>query len=143
MTSRVVIVRPAGAGHSAGGCCSAGRAGIVDDDRASHRSPGPDRDRAAEQAGACYLALRAALPDVDVQLVSAGNTAYLLPALYREARASAGVLASLRFAVRAPRPGAVLVDGEPVGDVARLGPEGVLRAVSSRVAPSSRRSGRP
>jgi len=129
MTTRVILVRPWSAGHAAGGCCSGDPAGVADE-----CGPVGHRDPASAQAGACYLALRERLPEVDVQVVSAGNAPYLLPALYRSARASTGVLGSLRAAVRGPGPGAVLVDGERVGDLDQLGPDGVLGAVSARLA---------
>lgn len=77
--------------------------------------------------------LREEFPDVDVQIVSAGNTVYLLPTVLRSARRGDGVRAALRRANRATRPGALLVDGEYAGDVVDLGPNGVVEAVRSRL----------
>ncbi len=80
------------------------------------------------------LRLREELPYVDVQIVSLDNTAFLLPTVFRSVRRRHGVLRALRETNRATTAGSVLVDGERIGDVAALGPEGVLAAVRERVA---------
>lgn len=80
------------------------------------------------------MRLREELPYVDVQIVSLDNTAFLLPTVFRSVRRRHGVLRALRETNRATTAGSVLVDGERIGDVAALGPEGVLAAVRERVA---------
>jgi hypothetical protein len=119
MTSRhrVVLVRQrAGAG---GGCCGGGMSFEEHDHR-----PAAGRDAAArvrmEQVGELYRAVRAALPDVDVQVVEPRNTAWLVPAIWRDARrrglAPREALEQVR---RGVADGAMVVDGLVVsaGDV--------------------------
>lgn len=79
--------------------------------------------------GGAYRALRESDLDAEVQIVSAGNHAYLMPAAFRAARRHSGPWAAVRHALRATTAGAVLVDGVRVGDVEQLGVEGVLDAV--------------
>lgn len=129
--TRVVLVRPWTDAHGGSGCCSGdARDGICLD-----RGVGAPRehDPAAGLVAAAYLRLREELPYVDVQIVSLDNTAFLLPTVFRSVRRRHGVLRALRETNRATTAGSVLVDGERVGDVAQLGPEGVVAAVRLRV----------
>jgi len=80
-----------------------------------------------------YLRLQRDLPEVDVQIVGVDNTVYLLPSVFRALRAQHGVLAALRGMNRATTAGAVLVDGESVGDLTALGVEGALDEVRRRL----------
>ena len=64
-----------------------------------------------------------------MQVVDAANTAFLLPWAFRAVRRRAGLAAGLRAALAATTAGAVLVDGERVGRLDELGPEGVLAAL--------------
>lgn len=81
-----------------------------------------------------YTRLREELPELDVQIVSASNTAYLMPMVLRSARRGDGLRAALRRVNQATRPGALLVDGAYAGDVVELGPDGVVAAVRGMVA---------
>lgn len=134
MTVRVVLVRPWTDAHGGTGCCSGeARDGICFESRVD----GPrEHDAEVELVAAAYLRLREELPELDVQIVSASNTAFLLPSVFRAARGRRGPLAALRDMNRATTAGSVLVDGERVGDVVDLGVEGVLaevrRAVTAR-----------
>jgi hypothetical protein len=76
-----------------------------------------------------YQRLRRELPDLDVQIVSSSNTIYLVPSVLRAAGRDGGLAARVRRANAATRPGSLLVDGAYVGDVADLGPSGVVEAV--------------
>lgn len=127
---RVVLVRPWTDAHGGTGCCSGeARDGICFDGRVD----GPRaHDHEVSLVGETFRRLRAELPGVDVQIVGAGNTAFLLPSTFRSVRRSRGLVAALREANRATTAGAVLVDGERVGDMAELGVEGVLAAVRRR-----------
>lgn len=128
---RVVLVRPWVDAHGGGGCCSGdARDGVTRQERVC----GPVEHSADVRiTAACYRLLRAELPDVDVQLVSAANTAYLLPTTFASALRRGGLRAALRECTRAPTAGAVLIDGERVGDVGALGPAAVLALVRDRL----------
>jgi hypothetical protein len=131
VTTRVVLVRPWTDAHGGSGCCSGeSRDGICFDGRVD----GPhEHDAEVGLVSQAYLRLRAELPDADVQLVSANNSAYLLPSVFRTVRRKRGLLAALRETNRATTAGAVLVDGERVGDVTALGADGVVAEVRRRV----------
>ncbi len=133
---RVVLVRPWTDARAGGGCCG----GEARDGVAPLAGPGPERRRAhehdavADPVGAAYRALRAQLPDLDVQVVDAGNTAWLLPAVLRRARRRVGTLAAVRSALGATRAGSVLVDGVRVGDLADLDADEVVAVVRRAAA---------
>lgn len=120
---RIVLVRPWRDAAAGGGCCSAGpdSVGLDNAGHAGHRS--------ADVFAETYCLLRKELPGVDVQMVSASNSLFLLPTSYRAARRDHGRLWSLRRAALSTTAGAVLVDGEVVGDVEFLGADGVLGKV--------------
>jgi hypothetical protein len=130
VTVQVVLVRPWTDAHGGTGCCGGDvRDGICLDGRVGGvRTHDVETQLVAET----YLRLSQDLPEVDVQIVGAGNTAYLLPAVFRAIRARHGTLAALRGLNRATTAGSVLVDGEPVGQVGALGVEGALREVHRR-----------
>ncbi len=130
MSLRVVLVRPWTDAHGGTGCCSGeARDGICFDARVDGAGT---HDPEVDLVARTYLTLRAELPDVDVQIVGAGNTAYLLPSVFRAVRRRRGTVAALREVNRATTAGAVLVDGERVGDVGALGTDGVLAEVRRR-----------
>lgn len=132
MTAAVVLVRPWTDAHGGTGCCSGdARDGICFDGRVD----GPrQHDHEVDAVAATYLLLRSELPDVDVQIVSLNNSAYLLPRVFRSVHRRRGLRAALMETNRATTAGSVLVDGERVGDVATLGPGGVVAEVRRRVA---------
>ena len=133
---RVVLVRPWTDAHGGTGCCSGdARDGICFDGRVD----GPhERDAEVGLVGEIYLRLRNELPEVDVQIVGANNTAYLLPSVFRAVRRRLGLLVALRETNRATTASAILVDGEKVGDVTVLGADGVLEEVRRRVGSVTR-----
>lgn len=126
--SRVVIVRPWTDAHG-GGCCS----GDTRDPLAlDHRAGTPvGHDPAVHRVGECYELLRRELPGTDVQLVSPGNSAYLVPHVYRHVRPEAGTLRAAWAAVQGTRAGAVLVDGRQVALLPDEEPHQVLAAVTA------------
>jgi hypothetical protein len=127
VTTGVVLVRPWVDAHGGAGCCGGDAGGGICLDGGVD---GPrEHDAEVGLVAETYLRLREELPDVDVQIVGANNTAFLLPAVFRSVRRRRGTLAALRALNRATTGGSVLVDGERVGDVAELGPEGTLAAV--------------
>ena len=130
MTVRVVLVRPWTDAHGGTGCCSGdARDGICFDGRVD----GPRaHDAETDLVAQTYLHLRRALPEVDVQVVGAGNTAYLLPSVFRSVRRRRGTWAALREANRATTGGSVLVNGDRLGDVVDLGVAGVEAVVRAR-----------
>lgn len=130
MTHSVVLVRPWTDAHGGTGCCSGeARDGVCFDSRVD----GPhEHDAEVGLVAETYLRLRDLGPAVDVQIVGADNTAYLLPTVFRAVRRRKGTLAALRAMNRATTPGSVLVDGERVGDVVELGAEGVVAEVRRR-----------
>lgn len=130
MTLRVVLVRPWTDAHGGTGCCGGdARDGICFDGRVD----GPrEHDAEVGLVAEAYLRLRTELPEVDVQIVGADNTAYLLPSVFRAVRRRRGTWAALREANAATAGGSVLVDGERVGDVAALGVDGVVTEVRRR-----------
>ena len=133
MTTRVVLVRPWRDARVGSSCCGGdARHGVCFDERVDsstdeHRA---ERDLVAQT----YLRLREELPDVDVQIVGAENTPYLVPTVFRAAYRRRGVRAALRDVNKATTAGSVLVDGERVGDVITLGADGVVTEVRTRVA---------
>lgn len=126
--TRVLLVRPWSDAHADGGCCSGGdgRHGVTLE---RHECATAPPDAGALLTAETYTALRRELPDVDVQIVSPGNTAYLLPTTWRYRRRDQGLWAAVRAANRATTPGALVIDGEYAGDVERLGSAGVLELV--------------
>jgi hypothetical protein len=130
----VVLVRPWTDAHAGSGCCSGdARHGVCLEERLEHHhAPDPS----ATRVGEAYRALRAQLPEVDVQIVAASNTPYLLPTTYRAARPRMSRFESLRQATRSTTAGSVLVDGVRVGDVDELGVAGVLAAVRAELSAS-------
>ncbi|HEU4512558.1 MAG TPA: hypothetical protein VFR87_05590 [Nocardioidaceae bacterium] len=136
MSLRVVLVRPWTDAHGGTGCCSGdARDGICFDGRVD----GPrEHDAEVGVVAQAYLRLRDELPGVDVQIVGANNTAYLLPSVFRSVSRRRGRLAALRELNRATTAGSVLVDGERVGDVLDLGPDGVVAEVRRRAEALSR-----
>lgn len=130
-TVHVVLIRPWTDAHAGGGCCGGEvRDGVCLDGRL-----GSDEAVDAEVGlvAQTYLRLQRDLPGVDVQIVGVHNTAYLLPSVFRALRSRHGVLAALSGMNRATTAGAVLVDGESVGNLDDLGVEGALDEVRSRV----------
>lgn len=129
--TRVVLVRQWRiTSLSGGGCCSVDAAGVRDAPRPQVREAHEDGEH--DSVATAYRMLRERLPDVDVQVVTADNTGFLLPATYGRARARLGRLAAIREAVRSTTAGAVLVDGQFVGEIDQLGATGVLREVTAR-----------
>lgn len=130
MTVRVVLVRPWTDAHGGTGCCGGdARHGICFESRVD----GPrEHDTEVNLVAEAYLRLRREMPEVDVQIVGADNTAYLLPSVFRAVRGRRGTLAALREVNRATTAGSVLVDGERVGDVTELGPDAVVEEVRRR-----------
>jgi hypothetical protein len=131
-----VLVRPWTDAHGGTGCCSGdARDGICFDGRVD----GPhEHDAEVGLVARTYLRLRDELPEVDVQIVGANNTAYLLPTVFRSVRRRRGTLAGLREMNRATTAGSVLIDGERVGDVLDLGPDVVVAEVRRRAAQPTR-----
>lgn len=132
--TRVVLVRPWRSSTSGGGgCCSVDAAGVRDEPRPeAHSGHHHGHDRAEDDSlASTYRMLRARLPDIEVQVVTADNPGYLLPTTYRDARERLGPLAAIREAVRSTTAGAVLVDGRLVGQVDELGERGILREVTA------------
>jgi hypothetical protein len=131
VTVRVVLVRPWTDAHGGAGCCGGStRDGVCLADRVG----GPhEHDDEVELVGEVFRRLRDELPDVDVQVVGSNNTAYLLPSAFRAVRSRRGLWAAVREANRATTAGAVLVDGERVGDITALGVGGVLEEVRRRI----------
>lgn len=124
-----MLVRGWTDGRGGGGCCGGEvRDGVCLD---GDRLPGADPGHPEDPAGPAWRLLRERRPDLDVQIVDAGNTAWLLPWSFREVRRRAGAAAGLRAALRATTAGAVLVDGERIGRLADLGAEGLLAAIDA------------
>lgn len=135
MTVKVVLVRPWTDAHGGSGCCGGdARDGICLDggieDTGHH-------DAETELVAATYLRLKEVLPEADVQIVGAANTAYLLPSVFGAVRRRRGTWAALRESNRATTAGSVLVDGERVGDVLALGPDGVIEQVRRQLGANS------
>lgn len=125
----VVLVRPWTDGRGGGGCCGGEVRDRVCLD--GDRLPGASHGHQHDPVAAAWRLLRNRRPDVDVQVVDAGNIVWLLPWSFREVRGRDGVVAGLRAALRSTTAGAVLVDGRRVGRIPDLGPHGVLSVVNS------------
>jgi hypothetical protein len=140
----VVLVRPWTDARAGGGCCAGDVQGIVLD---RPTTPAPHHHRDDDPAGGAaprdlvaevYLGLTTALPEVDVQVVDAGNLAYLLPVAFRAARPRLGLAGAVAAATRATTAGALLVDGRRVGRIDELGVQGVLDVVRAHVTGSGK-----
>lgn len=135
----VVLVRPWTDARAGGGCCSGDVQGIVLESSAAahasrrHRDDLAEGGRPRDGVAEVYLRLGAALPEVDVQVVDAGNLAYLLPIAFRAARPRLGLVRAVAAAARATTAGAVLVDGQRVGRIDELGAQGVLAVVRTHM----------
>ncbi|WP_129710865.1 hypothetical protein [Haloactinopolyspora alba] len=113
---RILLVGPWRAGTAGGGCCTASPEdiGIVPHEHPPHD---PGRDDAGGDDGpgpaAVVRALRASVgPEVDVQLVDPRNTVYLVPTVFRDARAGgASAARALATAARATTPWTLVADG--------------------------------
>jgi hypothetical protein len=128
--SRVVLIRPWTDARAGGGCCSGEvRDGVCLPSDHDGAVPESWHEAQPDPVGAAYTSLRTALPHLDVQVVGVGNTAWLLPSTFRTVRRRAGWAAGVRAALASSTAGAVLVDGENVGDLTELGPDGVVAAV--------------
>lgn len=125
-------MRPWVEAHGGSGCCSGDtREAIGLEGRTHGATEHPYETRVLARA---YSRLRDELPDVDVQIVSSSNTAYLVPTVLRGVHRH-GLWEALRRTNAATRPGALLVDGDYAGDIVELGPSGVVatvRALTSR-----------
>lgn len=135
MTASVVLVRPWTDAHGGTGCCSGDAA-----DGICLEGPlgGPtEHDAEVGLVAETYLRLREEIPTVDVQIVGASNTAFLLPSVFRAVRRKRGTWAALRQLNRATTAGSVLVDGERVGDVTELGVDIVVQEVRRRTGVSA------
>lgn len=73
--------------------------------------------------------LGAELPGIDVQIVGANNTAFLLRSVFRVVQRRHGTRAPLREMNRATTPGLLLLSGERLGEFSVLRPDGVVTAV--------------
>lgn len=123
----VVLVRPWTDGRGGGGCCGGEvRDGICLE---GERAEEPHGHGHGDPVAAAWRLLREQRPHVDVQVVDAGNTAWLLPWSFQQVRRRAGAVAGFRAAVRATTAGAVLVDGLRVGRLDELGRDELLAAV--------------
>ncbi|MFC5731625.1 MULTISPECIES: hypothetical protein [Nocardioides] len=133
MTTRVVLVRPWRDARVGSSCCGGGdaRHGICFDERVDIST---EHDAEKDLVAQVYLRLRDELPDVDVQIVGAENTAYLVPTVFRAVHRRRGVRAALAEVNRATTAGSVLFNGERLGDVITLGAGGVVKEVRRRVA---------
>lgn len=129
---RVILVREWDHQHTGSGCC--GNLGGADAEVGAG-SHSHSRDL-MEQVGVVYRALRANFSGLEVEVVDPRNTAWLLPAVWRDARRSGAPWRQAWSAVRrATANGAIVVDGQvlstgrppPVDDVVawvrdRIGP---------------------
>ena len=129
MSSRVVLVRGTrSAAPATGGCCG-GDVRPFDEGGAHHHTP------PADEIGEVYRALRAGLPDVDIQIVSPSNWLWLLPELIRGARRRGLRGTDLRRSVRAGLAvSSVLVDGVVVISGGLPEPEAVVATVERELA---------
>ncbi|MGH3519933.1 MAG: hypothetical protein ACRDQ7_21625 [Haloechinothrix sp.] len=118
---RVLLVGPWRSSAASGGCCGADVATLAEHDHAEQ--DGVERyERVA--AVEVVRALRAVVDiSVDVELVDPRNTAFMLPAVYRDARRSGfGMRAAVTEAVRATTPWALVIDGKVVSRAGPLTP---------------------
>lgn len=140
---RVVLVRPWTDGHGGGGCCGGEvRDGIALD--GSRLAPSVDHGHGpapADVVGEVWRAVRAALPAVDVQVVSAGNP-WLAAHVLRAVRRHDGLGAGLRAALGSSAAGSVLVDGRRVADLETDPVDVVVEAVVDAVVAAVVEAGR-
>lgn len=136
---QVILVRPWRSAAISGGCCSAAPDSVALDPGLAGRGTTPDHSSPADHAchGAMdpvaqtYRLLRSRLPAVDVQMTTADNTLFLLPATFRAARRKYGWWEAARQATRSTTAGAVIIDGDVAGDIESMGPEAVLDKVQA------------
>ena len=109
---RVVLVREWDSQHTGSGCC--GRLGGLDSEVGAAADYAHNRCR-MEEMGSVYRALRREFSDddvVDIQIVDPRNTAWLLPAIWRDARRhGCSRSQAWRSVCAATAPSAVICDG--------------------------------
>jgi hypothetical protein len=129
VTSRVVLVRGARSAVAGGsGCCSGDVRPF--DEGGTHRH----RPR-ADEVGEVYRALRAALPDVAVEVVSPSNWLWLLPTLICDGRRRGLRGSQLRRSVRAGMAvSSIVVDGAVVSSGRLPDPDRAVAAVRAGLA---------
>ena len=125
---RVVLVRQWDSQHTGSGCC--GGFGGTDGELGCD-AEFADARALMERMGAVYRALRAELGDaVDVEVVDPRNTAWLVPALWRDARRAGGSRADAwRTVRRGSADGAVVADGRVLSTGEPPSPDAVVDAV--------------
>lgn len=135
---QVILVRPWRSASISGGCCSAAPDSVALEGRSGDRGtshPTTSADRACpgsmDPVAQTYRLLRSRIPGVDVQMTTADNTLFLLPATFRAARRKHGWWEAARQATRSTTAGAVIIDGDVAGDIEDMGPEAVLDKVRS------------
>lgn len=121
----MVIVRPWTDGRAGGGCCGGEvRDGVARIGFSAPQSLSCDR---SDPVGQVWRRLCQERPDLDVQVVDAGNP-WLIFTIMRGVRRRVGMARALR-ALRGATPGAVLLDGLWVANLTDLEPDQVLAAV--------------
>ncbi|WP_035770085.1 hypothetical protein [Arthrobacter castelli] len=128
---QVILVRPWRSATIGGGCCSAAPDSVaLEEDPDDHATAHACHD-AMDPVAQTYRLLRNRVPAVDVQMTTADNTLFLLPATYRAARERHGRWQAVRQATRSTTAGAVIIDGDVAGDIETMGPEAVLDQVQA------------
>lgn len=130
---RIILVRQPGAQHGGGGCCSS-LGGLVDEDEPEAGDwAGCDL---TNRMGAVYRALRAELRgQVAIEMVDPHNTAWLLPAIWRDARRAGAGRRTAWLDVRSGTAnGAVICDGRVLSTGVPPSPDQVVTRVLATLA---------
>lgn len=133
---RVLLVRQWDQQVGGSGCCGRFTGATLESLHAPECDPWAHARTDMEVMGAAYRALRERYPEdqVDVTIADPRNTAWLLPAVWRDARRRGlGRAAALRQVHRATSPRAVVCDGLVLLTDAS-GPQQALAAVEADLA---------
>lgn len=133
---RVILVREWDSQHTGSGCCGT----LGGDDAEVGAGDWAHSRTLMEGVGAVYRALRAEYGDaIDLEVVDPRNTAWLLPATWRDARQEGASRAEAWRSVRdGTANGAVVCGGQVVGS-ATADPAEVVDQVAARLAAMARR----
>jgi hypothetical protein len=128
MTSQVVLVRGARSAAGGGSGCCSGDVRPFDEGGTHLHQP------RADEVGEVYRALRAALPDVDVEVVSPSNWLWLLPTLIAGGRRRGLRGSELRRSVRSGMAvSSIVVDGAVVSSGRLPDPDRAVAAVRAEL----------
>lgn len=139
----IILVRPWRDHHAGPSCCGATPSQPLTYEALPHHhaevTHGPGDQSDESRLGACYRLARQAFPASDVQIASANNVVWLLPAVFRQSRnQGCSRTQAAQRAIRATTAGAVLVNGDVIANVADASAEAIVLRAGTVLASGKR-----